>query len=168
MASSPGLQDGSPAAQPPAEKLAAQPLAEKIGTQPVQEAAVAEPSWDLPVSESVAAAWHELRGLVHEHLQLLALETQQAGRNLVWMFAFAVVASLLSAAAWFGLVAAGVLALVAAGISEPFATLAGAIVNALLAMALVLAIRRRSMALGFPATLRSIRPSPDAVTRQSS
>ena len=119
---------------------------------------------DQSVAESVAAAWSEFRSLVHEQLQLLALETQQAGRSLVWMIAFGVIASCLSIAAWFGTVGAMVLTLVAGGLSAPLALLCAAVANALVALAFVLAIRRRSRDLGFPATLRSIRPGARPTT----
>ena len=71
---------------------------------------------DTGFSENAQVLWHDLRGLAHDHLQLAALETQRAGKSLINMVVYGVAAAILLVSAWLGLMAAGVLWLIAGGL----------------------------------------------------
>jgi uncharacterized membrane protein YqjE len=74
----------------------------------------------LPASEpqnpalldEAKSLWLELTGLVHDRLQLAALETQHAGRILVVMVATGAMVALLVVSAWLGLLSAAIVWLV--------------------------------------------------------
>lgn len=114
-------------------------------------------SGDGGLLENAYALWDDLRGLAHDHLQLAALETQRAGKSLIHMVVCAVAAAMLLVSAWLGLMAAGVLWLIAAGLSEGVALLCVVALNVAAAYVLFTMIRRSSDQLRFPATVRSLR-----------
>lgn len=105
---------------------------------------------------SVEVLWQDVRGIAHEHLQLAALETQRAGRSLVWLLVYGILACVLMLGAWVGALAALVLWLISIGLAASAALLLAAVLNVIAAGLFVLAIRRRSRDLGFPATLASL------------
>ncbi len=103
--------------------------------------------------------WRELRGLAHDHLQLAALETQQAGESLATMITAAMMVAGLLLSAWLGLLGAAVLALTGSGImTSGNALLLAVAVNLLVALMLCGVIRRRSHDLRFPANTGSLQP----------
>lgn len=100
--------------------------------------------------------WDDVRAIAHGHLQLAALEARRAGHSLVWMLVYGILVGVLTLGAWAGTLAALVLWLIAAGLSASGALLLAAALNIVAAGLLLLAIRRRSRHLGFPATMRSL------------
>ncbi|WP_201276172.1 phage holin family protein [Methylotetracoccus oryzae] len=120
-----------------------------------------------PVSESrvledIQSLWDELRALAHDRFLLAALETQRAGKSLVGMMVAGIMLAVMLSSAWLGLMAAAVMALVGAGLAWSEALLLAVAMNLLFALILWGVIRRNSRHLQFPATLRSLRPVPDA------
>jgi uncharacterized membrane protein YqjE len=110
----------------------------------------------------------DLRGLVHDHLSLAALEARQAGESLVSMIALGVLVAGLLLSAWFGVLAAAALALMDSGasVSPIAAILVTVVINLLLALVLAYALFRRRRHLQFPATIRSLSPKPAPETEQ--
>lgn len=110
--------------------------------------------------ESASALWNELRGVLHDQLQLAVLETKLAGTSLVVMIAAGVMVALLLLTAWLGLVGAGVLWLIGMGVAASMAMLMAVAASVVFSLALCYLIRRQSRHLQFSATLRSLRPMP--------
>lgn len=111
------------------------------------------------VAENAIGLWRDLRSMAHDHLQLAALETQRAGRSLVAMLAASIVLGVLLASTLLILTGALILALIELGLPPSVAALLAALINLTASIALALAIRARSRLLGFPATLRSLKPA---------
>jgi uncharacterized membrane protein YqjE len=110
--------------------------------------------------ESAKLLERELRGVVHDHLLLAALETRQAGESLVRIIAMGVISACLLLTAWLALVSAIVVVLVQHSLmtaSTALMLMAG--VHCVLAILLVTAIRKRSRSLMFPATISRLKPS---------
>ena len=112
--------------------------------------------------DNATALWSDLKSLAHDHLELAALETKRAGESLVAIIAFAIVVGVLCVTAWMGIIAALVLWLVSLGLAASLAVLIAVVVNLLAAFGCVLAIRKSSHALLFPATVRALKPSARA------
>lgn len=110
--------------------------------------------------DNAVAAWNDLKALAHDHLELAALETKRAGESLVMIVVFGIVAAILLVTAWMGLVAALVLWLATLDLSVWLAVLIGVVVNLAAAGGLVFAIKARTTALRFPATVRALKPGP--------
>jgi len=101
----------------------------------------------------------ELRRLVHDQLQLAALELRLAGRSLAAMITAAVFMGALLLLAWIALMASAGLGLGALGLPPAAVMLVLAVLTMALAMLLRVYIRRRSADLGFPGTARSLNPA---------
>ena len=101
----------------------------------------------------------ELRGLVHDQLQLAALELRLAAHSLTNMISAAFAISLLLVMAWAGLMTAAVLGLIGMGLQPAIALLLIATLTAALALLLARNIRYWSRNLGFPASLRALLPT---------
>lgn len=136
------------------------------GTGTTSEASGQEPG----LLESARSLEREIRGVVHDHLFLAALETRQAGESLVRIIAMGVITACLLVTAWLALVSTVVIVLV----QHSLLTTSSALilifaVHCLLAMFLVAAIRRRSKCLLFPATISRLEPktSADSDTERS-
>lgn len=110
---------------------------------------------------SVEGMWDDVRAVAHGHLRLAALEARRAGNSLVWMLVYGILVGVLTLGAWVGALAALVLWLIAVGLTASGALLLAALLNILAAGVLLLAIRRRSRHLGFPATRRSLERGRD-------
>lgn len=108
------------------------------------------------VFDGVKSLGSSLRGLAHDHLRIVALETRQAGESLVNMIAASVVLAVLVVSAWLIIVAIGVVLLIGSGFGVVFAMLMAAILNLIMAFFLYRSIRAMSHSLGFPATIRSL------------
>lgn len=107
----------------------------------------------------------ELRGVVHDHLFLAALETRQAGESLVRIIVMGLIAACLLASAWLALVSATVIVLVQHSlVTAGSALMLVFAVHCLFAMLLVAAIRKRSRCLLFPATISRLEPATPAET----
>jgi len=115
---------------------------------------------DSTVLEDVQSLWHDLLGLTHDHLLLAALETRHAGESLVSMMLAGIMVAFLLSSAWIGVMVAVVLGLVENGIAPSDAIMLAAAFNLLLALILIVVIRRKSRSLQFPATLRSLQTRP--------
>lgn len=101
-----------------------------------------------------------LRGLLHDHLHLLALETQQAIQGLATIAAYCIVVGMLIGGTWLALAAAMVMWLVEQQVSSSAAMLVAAAFNALAVVGFAVAIQRKSRRIGLPATLQSLQPLP--------
>jgi uncharacterized membrane protein YqjE len=101
----------------------------------------------------------ELRGIVHDHLLLAALEARQAGESLVRIIVMGLITACLLSTAWLALVATVVIVLVQHSLmTTTTALMLVFAVHCLLAMLLVAAIRKRSRHLMFPATISRLEP----------
>jgi len=135
----------------------AQPFATGSGHSGFTGVPSAAATSDAPgLLDNASGVWSDLRGILHDHLQLAALETQRAGNSLITMVTCAIAGALLVATAWLGLVGAGAVCLIAAGLNMALALVFIAALNVAAAFALYLVIRRSSEALRFPATVRSL------------
>lgn len=104
--------------------------------------------------------WHELRGLSHDFLQLVALEIRRAGQSLVTMMVAGVTVAVFLNSAWLGLMAAAVMALIENGVRVSSAILLAVAANLVVTLILCKVIRCQSRYLQFPSILRSLKPRP--------
>lgn len=102
----------------------------------------------------------EVRGLIHDQLQLAALEIRLASRSLMTMIFAAVCIGILLVLVWVGLMAAIGLVLLDVGLQPVLVVLVVTALTSILAALLFGLIRLRSRDLGLPATMRALRPSP--------
>lgn len=123
---------------------------------PVVASDVPAPPPDL--GEAAATFAREVRGLVHDHLELATLETRLCIRNLIRMAVIALFSALVLAGAWFALVGAVFFVLVNLGIAPAMAMASVAVGNVLIALGGWLLLRRTSARLGWPATQRTLKP----------
>jgi uncharacterized membrane protein YqjE len=103
----------------------------------------------------------EVWALVRDHLLLVALEAQQAGRNITRMVFAGVVAAVLLVTGWLALVASAMFWVVAADAPWAQAFLAVGLLHAAISVALIAWIRRLAGDAMFSATLRQLRPEHD-------
>ena len=139
--------------------------AETAIDEPAAGSPPAAPDSGTGLLGNVQALWQDLRGLLHDHLQLAALEAQRAGKSLVNMVIYGVAAAILVVTAWLGLMAAGVLWLIDLGLNSSLALLAAVGVNVGGVLLLVLMIMRASKYLGFPATVRSLKSDASLLSK---
>jgi hypothetical protein len=104
--------------------------------------------------------WDQLRELSHDHFRLAALETQRAGMSLVAMLVFGLMLAVLLNVVWFGLMAFVVFGLIANGVAVGSAILLAIACSLMLVLVLVIAIRRKSHNLQYPAVTRALHSSP--------
>lgn len=110
---------------------------------------------------SVEALWDDLRGIAHDHLRLATLEARRAVQSLFSIAVYGIVIGMLMAAAWLAAAGAMVLWLIDGGFGASAALLLGAALNLLGAVGFTLLVRRKSLLLRFPATVRRLQ-SADA------
>lgn len=91
---------------------------------------------------------------------LFALEARRAGTSLMWMVACGALAALLFVSTWLGLMATVALYAVSRGVPWPAAVAAVALTNLLAAVLVMLACKRMSRDLLFPATRRQFESKP--------
>lgn len=139
--------------------------AETAIDEPAAGSPPAAPDSGMGLLGNVQVLWRDLRGLLHDHLQLAALEAQRAGKSLVNMVIYGVAAAILVVTAWLGLMAAGVLWLIDLGLNSSLALLAAVGVNVGGVLLLVLMIMRASKYLGFPATVRSLKSDASLLSK---
>lgn len=108
--------------------------------------------------DDLNALRRELRGLVHDQLQLAGLELRLAAHSLMTMIAAAVCIGALLVVAWLALMGAAGLGLIGMGLEPAMVLLVLAALTLALAGLLRALIRRRSRDLGLPASLRALRP----------
>ncbi len=105
----------------------------------------------------VSALLRDLRSVADDYAELATLEVKRSGISLAIMVGAGVGIALMLVTAWMGLMAAGVLGLVAAGLAPAWAILCAVLLNLVIAAGLFFLIRRKQKDLGLPATLRSLR-----------
>lgn len=123
-----------------------------------QTATRSDPLNESSLLDDARALWSEVRGLSHDRLQLVALETQQAGVSLVNMIIVGILVAVLLCSAWTGFLSAAVLAMIENGVMVRSAILLAVVLNLLLALIFYRVISRKSRYLKFPATLHSLKP----------
>jgi uncharacterized membrane protein YqjE len=125
---------------------------------PVAASDASVPPPDL--GEHAASFAREVRGLVHDQIELATLESRLLIQRVLRMAMIAVFSALVLAGAWFALTGAAVFVLISLGVAPAMAMalLAGA--SVLLALGAWLLLRRTSARLGFPATQRTLKPVP--------
>jgi hypothetical protein len=107
--------------------------------------------------DDLSALRRELRGLVHDQLQLAALEVRLAAHSLMTMIAAAVCIGALLVAAWVGLMGAAGLGLIGMGLEPAMVLLVLVAFTLVLAGLLRVLIRHRSRDLGLPASMRALK-----------
>jgi uncharacterized membrane protein YqjE len=125
---------------------------------PVAASDASAPPPDL--GEHAASFAREVRGLVHDHLELATLETRLFIRRVLRMAMIAVFSALVLASAWLALTGAAIFVLIHFGVAPAMAMALLAAANVLLALGGWLLLRRTSARLGWPATQRTIKPAP--------
>jgi len=109
--------------------------------------------------EDLGIFQREWRQLIHDQLQLAALEVRLAAHSLMVMISAAICIGALLVLTWVGLMAATGLSLFGLGLHPVLALLTVTALTAALVFVLRGFIIRRSKRLGFPATLRTLEPS---------
>lgn len=125
---------------------------------PVAASDASAPPPDL--GEHAASLANELRGLVHDHLELVTLETRLCIHNVLRMAMIAIFSGLVLAGAWFALTGAAVFVLINLGVAPAMAMVVLAAANVLLALGGWQLLRHTSARLGWPATRRTLKPLP--------
>lgn len=110
------------------------------------------------LAEHAATVAREVRGLVHDHIELALLESRLLVARLLWMAVIAVFSALVLASTWFALAGVAVFVLIDRGLAPAMAMALLAAANILLALVGWLLIKRTSARLGWPATQRKLRP----------
>lgn len=110
------------------------------------------------VAASVQAWLHELLALAHDHVHLVSLEAQRAGRNLVRMLIAGIVAALLLVTAWLSAIGAILFWLVSHDGAWATGFFIVCVANVAAAAGLIAWIRQLARAALFSATLRQLRP----------
>jgi hypothetical protein len=108
--------------------------------------------------DEVKELWKEIRLLVHDHLELAALETRRAGESLAFMVMAGIAIAILLVSAWLAFLAAVAVILVALGLWASAALLLIVLLNVGAAAGLAWMIKHKSYHLRWPATLASIKP----------
>jgi|GEM_PF-527264 len=104
----------------------------------------------------------EWRKLIHDQLQLAALEVRRASYSLMVMISAAVCIGALLVLVWIGLMAATGLSLIGMGLQPVFVLLTVTALTVVPVLLLRGFIVGRSRFLGFPATLRTLKSSAPA------
>ena len=124
-----------------------------------------EPTAQIP-GHAFAAVVHsllrEVWSLLHDHLLLVALEAQRAGRAFTRMLFAGVVAAVVLVTGWLALVASAMFWVVAADASWAQAFLAVGVLHAAISVTLIAWIRRLAAEAMFTAMLRQLRPGQQA------
>jgi hypothetical protein len=118
--------------------------------------------------EDLGILQREWRQLIHDQLQLAALEVRLAAQSLMVMISAAVCIGALLVLTWVGLMAATGLSLFDLGLHPVFVLLTVTALTAALVLVLQGFIIRRSRRLGFPATLRTLKPSAPGTRKTKS
>jgi len=109
--------------------------------------------------EDIDTIQREWRELIHDQLQLAALEVRLASHSLMIMISAAICIGALLVLVWIGLMAAIGLSLSGMGLHPVLVLLTVTALTTVLVLLLWGFIVRRSRPLGFPATLRTLKSS---------
>lgn len=112
------------------------------------------------LGEYAAVLAREVRGLVHDHIELATLESRLLVARLFRMVMLAVFSALVLASAWLALTGAAVFVLINLGVAPALAMALLAAANVLLALGGWLLLKRTNGRLGWPATQRTLKPEP--------
>lgn len=112
------------------------------------------------LGEQAATLAIELRGLVHDHIELVTLESRLLVSRLLRMAIVAVFSALVLVSAWLALTGAAVFVLIDFGVAPAIAMALVAAANILLALGGWMLLKHTSGRLGWPATQRTIKPEP--------
>jgi len=118
----------------------------------------ASPSAPVGLMDEIKGLWREIRLLIHDHIELAALETRLAGQTLAFMVMAGVAIAILLVSAWLALLGAMVVLLVAMGMWASAALLLIVLLNIAAAAGLGWAIKHKSRNLKWSATLASLKP----------
>jgi hypothetical protein len=110
------------------------------------------------VIDGVIVLTQELRELLHDQLELVVLETRLCLDGVIRMVVIAIVTAVLLASSWLALIGAGLLVLIGIGLAPAPALALLAAANLLLALCGWLLVRHTGSNLGWPATLRLLKP----------
>ncbi|NHA14642.1 phage holin family protein [Thioalkalivibrio sp. XN279] len=110
--------------------------------------------------QHAASLASEVRGLVHDHIELATLESRLFIVRVSRMGMIAVFSGLVLASAWLALAGAAALVLIDRGMAPPMAMTLLALANLVLGLGAWLLLRATGARLGWPATQRTIRPPP--------
>jgi hypothetical protein len=116
--------------------------------------------------EDAISISQELRGVVHDQLQLAVLEARNAAHGLVAMMIAGVVVAVLVVSTWLTLMDALSVALVGRGMAPPLAFVLVAGLNLGAAVVAYAILRTNARRVGLPATLRSLLPKSANGTRE--
>ena len=115
------------------------------------------PSSPPGIFDDAKLLWGELIDLLHDRLQLVVLETKQAGESLVKMIAAGVMVAVLLGSAWLCLLGAIILGLIELGLMASVAMLLGMLSNLLLAALFYRFIQQQAKNIGWSASLNSLK-----------
>jgi uncharacterized membrane protein len=118
--------------------------------------------------EDLGVLQREVRRLIHDQLKLVALELRVAAHSLMSMITAAIFIGALLVLAWVGLMGATGLGLIGLGLAPALALLVVTALTVILALLIGVFIRHRSRDLGFPATLRTLKPSATGTSGRES
>lgn len=110
-------------------------------------------------SRAAGSLWHELRASLQERVKLFSLEAQRTGLTLVQLVLYAVLAAVLIVTAWLGLMG-GLAAwlVIEREVHWGAALLAVVALNLIFAGVLTWSMRGLVHRMGFPATVRQLKP----------
>ncbi len=112
------------------------------------------------LAEEVRGLGHELRGVVHDYARLAALETRRAGESLVKITAMGSLVAVLVCTAWLSVAGWVGIVLVENNVLNPGgALLSIAVANVLIAVVVIVVIRRESRHLLMSATVHFLKPA---------
>lgn len=110
------------------------------------------------LADEIKDLWDEIRHLIHDHLELAALETRLAGESLAFILMAGIAIAILMVSAWLAFLGAVVAILIALGMWASAALLLIVLLNAGASGALFWLIKRKSRHLRWSATLASVKP----------
>lgn len=109
------------------------------------------------VGDSISAILTSAKQALSDLFELIALEVKRAGLTLMWMLVWGVVALLMGVTAWFGLMVAIVLGLVAVNVPDVVAVLIVVALNLVGAGAIAFWCKSATRDLAMPATRRQLK-----------
>ncbi len=136
------------------------------GNGPSVMANDAAPPSPEPQGGNIYQLTHELRALVHDHIELATLETRLAFLTALKMAIAAAITAIVLVSAWLSLLGAAALGLIGLGLVPAVAMLLVAAANVLLAFGGWFYVKQKSRALGWPVTQQAIKPQAAAETRE--
>lgn len=119
---------------------------------------------DAGLIENAQILWNDFRKLTYNHLQLITLEIQKAGESLVSMLVYGIVLSVLIICSWLGVLGAMAMWLIEQDVMISTALLLTVLLNLLGIFVVMIAIRKKSLSLRLPVTMRNLNPEHENTT----